>query len=124
MGSDLSYEDMSNRNIDKYSYNRLDDALIDGKTCYVIEAIPASESRSSYSKHISESDTVVWNGPMGVFESSFFEDGTKSLANHIATCTQNGLISIMGGGDTASALRKFNLENKMSHLSTGGGASI
>lgn len=78
----------------------------------------------SYSKHISESDTVIWNGPMGVFESSFFEHGTKSLANHIATCTQNGLISIMGGGDTASALRKFNLENKMSHLSTGGGASI
>ena len=53
MGSDLSYEDMSNRNIDEYSYNRLDDALIDGKTCYVIEAIPASGSRSSYSKHIS-----------------------------------------------------------------------
>ena len=61
---------------------------------------------------------------MGVFESSFYENGTKSIANQIATCTQNGLISIIGGGDTASALRKFNLEDKMSHLSTGGGASI
>ena len=52
MGSDLSYEDMSNRNIDEYTYNRLDDVLIDGKTCYVIETIPDSKSRSSYSKHI------------------------------------------------------------------------
>jgi len=78
----------------------------------------------SFSRHISESETVIWNGPMGVFESDFFENGTKSIANHIASCTQNGLVSIMGGGDTASALRKFNLEDKMSHLSTGGGASI
>ena len=52
MGSDLSYEDMSNRNIDEYTYNRLDDVFIDGKTCYVIETIPDSKSRSSYSKHI------------------------------------------------------------------------
>jgi 3-phosphoglycerate kinase len=61
---------------------------------------------------------------MGVFESSFFEDGTKQIASEIASCTERGLVSIMGGGDTASALRKFNLENKMTHLSTGGGASI
>ena len=78
----------------------------------------------SFSNHIRDSKTVIWNGPMGVFESSFFEDGTKQIASEIASCTERGLVSIMGGGDTASALRKFNLENKMTHLSTGGGASI
>ena len=78
----------------------------------------------SFSNHIRDSKTVIWNGPMGVFESSFFEDGTKQIAREIASCTERGLVSIMGGGDTASALRKFNLENKMTHLSTGGGASI
>ena len=78
----------------------------------------------SFSKHIVDSKTVVWNGPMGVFESNFFDKGTKEIASQIASCTEKGLISIMGGGDTASALRKFNLDNKMTHLSTGGGASI
>tara|TARA_B100001113_G_C21101772_1_gene619082 strand:- start:1827 stop:2060 length:234 start_codon:yes stop_codon:yes gene_type:complete len=61
---------------------------------------------------------------MGVFELDNFHNGTKSLAKHIASCSEGELISIIGGGDTASALRKFNLDNKMTHLSTGGGASI
>lgn len=78
----------------------------------------------SFSNHIRDSKTVIWNGPMGVFESSFYENGTKQIAREIASCTERGLVSIMGGGDTASALRKFKLENKMTHLSTGGGASI
>ena len=78
----------------------------------------------SFSSLISNSKTVIWNGPMGAFELDNFDNGTKSLAKHIASCTEGGLISIIGGGDTASALRKFNLDNKMTHLSTGGGASI
>ena len=78
----------------------------------------------SFSSLISNSKTVIWNGPMGAFELDNFDNGTKSLATHIASCTEGGLISIIGGGDTASALRKFNLDNKMTHLSTGGGASI
>ena len=78
----------------------------------------------SFSSLISNSKTVIWNGPMGVFELDNFDNGTKSLAKHIVSCTEGGLISIIGGGDTASALRKFNLDNKMTHLSTGGGASI
>ncbi len=102
-----------------------------GKT-YDITKIPTAQmgldigpkTIESFSKHISDSETVIWNGPMGVFESDVFHNGTKSIAEHIASCTKEGLISIMGGGDTASALRKFKLENKMSHLSTGGGASI
>ena len=78
----------------------------------------------SYSKLISNSQTVIWNGPMGVFESENFQNGTQSLGKHIAACSQGEFVSIIGGGDTAAALRKFNLDNKMTHLSTGGGASI
>ena len=78
----------------------------------------------SYSKLISNSQTVIWNGPMGVFESENFQNGTLSLGKHIAACSQGEFVSIIGGGDTAAALRKFNLDNKMTHLSTGGGASI
>ena len=99
---------------------------------YDVTEIPSDEmgldigpkTIESFSKHIVDSKTVVWNGPMGVFESSFFDKGTKEIASRIVSCTEKGLISIMGGGDTASALRKFNLDNKMTHLSTGGGASI
>ena len=67
----------------------------------------------SYSKLISNSQTVVWNGPMGVFESENFQKGTLSLGKHIATCSQGEFVSIIGGGDTAAALRKFNLDNNI-----------
>ena len=78
----------------------------------------------SFSKLISNSQTVIWNGPMGVFESENFQNGTQSLGKHIAACSQGEFVSIIGGGDTAAALRKFNLDNKMTHLSTGGGAFL
>ena len=77
-----------------------------------------------FSSIIGQSKTVIWNGPMGMFEKKDFKDGTRKLAECVASNTEEGLISITGGGDTASALRNFNLENKMTHLSTGGGASI
>ncbi|MCL2392522.1 MAG: phosphoglycerate kinase [Oscillospiraceae bacterium] len=65
--------------------------------------------------------TVVWNGPMGVFEFSKFAEGTKAVANAVA---QSHAISIIGGGDSAAAVRKFGLEDKITHISTGGGASL
>ena len=77
-----------------------------------------------FSSIINQSKTVIWNGPLGMFENKDFCEGTLKLAECLAQNTEKGLISIAGGGDTASALRNFNLENKMSHLSTGGGASI
>ena len=77
-----------------------------------------------FTEAIKKSKTIVWNGPMGVFESENFQNGTQSLGKHIAACSQGEFVSIIGGGDTAAALRKFNLDNKMTHLSTGGGASI
>ena len=74
-----------------------------------------------YSKVISESKLVIWNGPMGVFELNAFADGTKGVAQALA---DSDAYSIIGGGDSAAAAEKFHLADKMSHISTGGGASL
>ena len=65
--------------------------------------------------------TIVWNGPLGVFEMDKFTKGTQDVAKFIAAL--KGVVSIIGGGDTAAAMLKFKVEDKMSHISTGGGAS-
>jgi phosphoglycerate kinase len=70
---------------------------------------------------LSLAKTIVWNGPLGIFEMDAFSKGTRSIAEFIATLKTT---SIIGGGDTAAAIAKFNLEDKMSHISTGGGASL
>ena len=75
----------------------------------------------AFSKEIAAAGTVVWNGPMGVFEFPKFEAGTLAVANAVA---DSGAISIIGGGDSAAAVRKFGLEEKFTHISTGGGASL
>ena len=71
-----------------------------------------------------EAKTIVWNGPMGIFEVDQFARGTEFVAKAVATATKAGAISIVGGGDTISALKKFNLVESVSHASTGGGASL
>jgi phosphoglycerate kinase len=68
--------------------------------------------------------TIVWNGPMGAFEIDPFKVGTKLIAEAIAAATQRGAVSIVGGGDTAAAVEQFGLDEQMSHVSTGGGASL
>ncbi|HEM49401.1 MAG TPA: phosphoglycerate kinase [Caldithrix sp.] len=68
--------------------------------------------------------TIVWNGPVGVFEMSNFLQGTKSLAQAIAKATSQGAVSIIGGGDSAAAISKFGMDDQFSHISTGGGASL
>ncbi|MCP2606589.1 phosphoglycerate kinase, partial [Candidatus Aminicenantes bacterium AC-708-I09] len=74
-----------------------------------------------YSKIISESKMIFWNGPMGVFEIEEFSKGTTSIAEAIA---ESGAISVVGGGDTLAALEKAGTKERISHISTGGGASL
>ena len=74
---------------------------------------------------IGSSKTVVWNGPMGVFEFDAFAKGTFAVADTLAEITEkNGAITIIGGGDSVAAVEKAGLADKMSHISTGGGASL
>ena len=67
---------------------------------------------------------MVWNGPMGVFEYEPFESGTRKLMDSVVGVTKEGCVSIIGGGDTATCCKKFETETMVSHVSTGGGASL
>jgi 3-phosphoglycerate kinase len=82
------------------------------------------KTRDDMAKLIAQAKTIVWNGPMGVFEIDEFSKGTKDIAHAVTNATASGAISIVGGGDTIAALRKFGLVDKVSHASTGGGASL
>lgn len=77
-----------------------------------------------FSDVISNSKTILWNGPMGVFEMSSFQKGTKSIAESIAKATEKGAFSLIGGGDSVAAINKYNLKEKVSYVSTGGGAML
>ncbi len=95
-------------------------------------AIPADEamldigpeSAALFAKVVSGARTVVWNGPMGVFETPPFDVGTRAVAEAMANATRAGATTIVGGGDSAAAVAKLGLESAMSHVSTGGGASL
>ena len=73
---------------------------------------------------IENSATILWNGPMGVFEMNNFEAGTKFIAHAVAKATENGAYSLIGGGDSVAAINKYNLAEKVSYVSTGGGAML
>jgi len=77
-----------------------------------------------FTNTIVNSKTVLWNGPMGVFEMNKFENGTKSVAASLAEATSNGAFTLIGGGDSAAAIKKFNYKDKVSYVSTGGGALL
>jgi phosphoglycerate kinase len=77
-----------------------------------------------FAQQIKKSKTILWNGPMGVFEMKAFENGTKQIAKAIVTATENGAFSLIGGGDSAAAIHQFNLASKVSYVSTGGGALL
>ncbi|MDT8303778.1 MAG: phosphoglycerate kinase [Sedimentisphaerales bacterium] len=78
----------------------------------------------TFTKNITDAKTIVWNGPMGVFEIPPFDQGTKAIALAVAEATDKGARSIIGGGDSAAAVQILGLEDKVSHISTGGGASL
>ena len=73
---------------------------------------------------VSNAKTILWNGPLGVFEFSNFSNGTKMLGKFISKSTKNGAFSLVGGGDSVSAVKKLNIESQMSYVSTGGGAML
>jgi len=77
-----------------------------------------------FARVIEDSKTILWNGPMGVFEMPKFESGTKSVAEAVVRATSNGAFSLIGGGDSAAAVAKFGVEDKVSYVSTGGGALL
>lgn len=82
------------------------------------------KAEEEYRAVIQSSKTVLWNGPMGVFEMESFQNGTKSVALSIAEATKNGTFSLIGGGDSVAAINKFNLADQVSYVSTGGGALL
>jgi phosphoglycerate kinase len=79
---------------------------------------------AGYRDVISTAKTIVWNGPMGVFETPPFDAGTMAIADVMAKATQRGAVTIIGGGDSAAAVDKAGLDDRMTHISTGGGASL
>jgi len=82
------------------------------------------ESIKLNAQAVAESKTIIWNGPMGVFEMGKFEAGTKSMMDKIVEVTAAGVVTVIGGGDTATACKKYGTEDKVTHCSTGGGASL
>ena len=96
------------------------------------DAIPSNEamfdigpaSASQFAEAIAGAKTVIWNGPMGVFETKPFDAGTRAVADAMAGATKSGATTIVGGGDSAAAVADLGLEDAMSHVSTGGGASL
>jgi phosphoglycerate kinase len=82
------------------------------------------KSLENFKEVIMNSKTILWNGPLGVFEMENFAKGTITLGNYIAESTQNGAFSLVGGGDSVAAVKQFGLEPKMSYVSTGGGAML
>ena len=84
----------------------------------------ATNAIKDFSEVIAASKTILWNGPMGVFEMEKFQNGTKAIAEAVAQATANGAFSLVGGGDSVAAVHKFNLADKVSYVSTGGGAML
>jgi len=97
-----------------------------------VENIPASkmgldigpETIKLFKDELLKSNTIVWNGPMGVFEMDNFAKGTIAIAQALVKATEKGAVTVVGGGDSVAAISKAKLEDKVSHVSTGGGASL
>lgn len=83
-----------------------------------------TSATEQFSRVLLDSHTILWNGPMGVFEMEAFEKGTKGVAEAVARATENGAFSLIGGGDSAAAVYRFGFENQVSYVSTGGGALL
>jgi len=82
------------------------------------------QTRKNFSQVVLNARTIIWNGPMGVFEFAAFAEGTKALMDSMVEVTKKGATTIVGGGDTATCAAEMGTEDKLSHVSTGGGATL
>ncbi len=109
-------------------------SLDDGASAHAVarDAIPSDQAMFDigpmaarrFAEEVARGKTTLWNGPMGVFEKAPFDQGTKAVAHALAAATARGATTIVGGGDSAAAVEQFGLADQMSHVSTGGGASL
>jgi phosphoglycerate kinase len=79
---------------------------------------------AAYTAHLDKAKTIFWNGPMGIFEIAPFADATNAMARYLAERTARGVVTVVGGGDSVAAVEQLGLVDQMSHVSTGGGASL
>ena len=84
----------------------------------------ASQGKAAFREHILSCKTILWNGPVGVFEINKFSTGSKAVADAIAEATKQGAFSLIGGGDSVACVNKFGLGDQVSYISTGGGALL
>jgi len=96
------------------------EAIVKGEAMFDI----GPESITAFASEIERAKTVLWNGPMGVFEKPPFDMGTRAVADAMARVTDNGAVTIVGGGDSAAAIAEAGLESRLTHISTGGGAAL
>ena len=92
------------------------------KDWYVVDIGP--QTMAAYTEHLSRARTVFWNGPMGIFEIAPFAEATNAMARFLAERSAKGVVTIVGGGDSVAAVEQLGLADRMSHVSTGGGASL
>ena len=105
--------------------SRLRDHIVEGNIPADKEGFDIGpKTRELYKAEIAKAKTIIWNGPMGVFEKKPFAEGTRTVAQAVADATAHGAITVIGGGDSAAAIEQMGLADKVSHVSTGGGASL
>jgi phosphoglycerate kinase len=79
---------------------------------------------AAYTEHLGKAKTIFWNGPMGIFEIAPFAEATNAMARFLAERSKKGVVTVVGGGDSVAAVEQLGLVDQMSHVSTGGGASL
>jgi phosphoglycerate kinase len=82
------------------------------------------DTLAAFTEHLAKARTIFWNGPMGVFEMPQMAEGTNAMARFLAGRTAKGVVTVVGGGDSVAAVEQLGLADKMTHVSTGGGASL
>ncbi|NEV92984.1 phosphoglycerate kinase [Psychroflexus sp. YR1-1] len=118
----LPVDSVVTQEFDNDSETRIEDIQAISEGWMGLDAGP--KSRAHFAEVIKESKIILWNGPLGVFEMDTFSKGTIALAEAIAQATENGAFSLVGGGDSVSAAKKFGFDTKVSYVSTGGGAML